>query len=278
MRSHAKTPRVALIAAFVALSGIALCSRAQAPDDAAPNSTASAPGEPVRAGAGAAAAISPTPAEVKRALENVRKDPNLGVPKEVRRLKWVEDDKPRPPRNLGAWAWLADLARWMAETSRILIYVIAALAAIAFVLYLTRFLGGREPRAAKRRVIAPTHVRDLDIRPESLPDDIGAAALELWSSNEHRGALSLLYRGLLSRLAHVHAVPIRASTTEGDCLALAEKHLSADRAAYVSRLVKVWQRAVYGSRDPDTQTVTELCEGFALALNPSSQPFQAQPA
>jgi hypothetical protein len=248
-----------LLIAFAALSAVALCSRAQTPGNAS-----------------AAAAASPTPAEMQRALETVRKDSNLGVPKEVRRLKWAGDDKPRAPRNLGAWAWLIELARWIAETSRILIYVIAALAAIALVLYLTRFLGEREPRAAKRRVLAPTHVRNLDIRPESLPDDIGAAALELWSRNEHRAALSLLYRGLLSRLAHVHAVPIRASTTEGDCLALAEKHLGADRAAYVSRLVKVWQQAVYGSRDPDTQTVTELCDGFASALNPSSPPLQAQ--
>ena len=71
--------------------------------------------------------------------------------------------------------------------------------------------------------VAPTHVRDLDIRPESLPDDIGAAARALWDRGEHRAALALLYRGLLSRLAHVHRLPIRDSSTEGDCLALAAR-------------------------------------------------------
>jgi hypothetical protein len=222
-------------------------------------------------------APAPTEADMKRAIDKVRLDPNLGSSRELRKLNWAGKDTP-PPHNAGALAWLTQLARWLAETSRILIYVAAGLAAIALVLYITRFLGDREPRAAKRRVLAPTHVRELDIRPESLPNDIGAAALELWERNESRAALSLLYRGLLSRLAHAHAVPIRAATTEGDCLALAEKHLPADRAAYVSRLVKVWQQAVYGGKEPETQTVAELCEGFAPALDPNTAALQAQPA
>ena len=84
----------------------------------------------------------------------------------------------------------------------------------------------RACRAATRPFVAPTHVRDLDIRPESLPADIGAAARALWDRGEHRAALALLYRGMLSRLAHVHRVPIRDSSTEGDCLALAASHLT----------------------------------------------------
>src|SRR4029079_6929748 len=73
--------------------------------------------------------------------------------------------------------------------------------------------------------VAPTHVRDLDIRPESPTDDIGAAARQLWDRGEQRAALALLYRGMLSRLAHVHRVPIRDSSTEGDCVELASAQL-----------------------------------------------------
>ena len=57
--------------------------------------------------------------------------------------------------------------------------------------------------------------------------DIGAAARVLWDRGDHRAALALLYRGMLSRLAHVHRIPIRDSSTEGDCLALAASHLTA---------------------------------------------------
>jgi hypothetical protein len=73
----------------------------------------------------------------------------------------------------------------------------------------------------------------------------------------------LLYRGLLSRLAHVHAVPIRDSSTEGDCLALAATHLPAARAAYVERLIRVWQRAVYGNIDPTSEEFNSLSTGFS---------------
>lgn len=219
----------------------------------------------------------PTEADMRRALEKVKADPNLGMNQEVTRLQWVDKKKPPPKNPLGFLWWLRQLFVWIATTGRILLWVAVALAGVLLVLYLTKFLGNFEPRRGKKRLDTPTHVRDLDIRPESLPANIGAAARELWERGEHRSALSLLYRGLLSRLAHAHAVPIAASSTEGDCLALAEQHLSAERVAYVVSLVKVWQRTVYGGRDPDSQTVNDLCDGFSSALDRSAPP-QAQSA
>jgi uncharacterized protein DUF4129 len=134
-------------------------------------------------------------------------------------------------------------------------------------LYIKRFVESRGERSVPLRFSMPTHVRDLDIRPESLPDDVGGAALELWERGEHRAALALLYRGLLSRLAHVHAVPIRDSSTEGDCLALAATHLPAARTAYVERLIRVWQRAVYGNVEPTAEEFHFLGGGFATAVD-----------
>jgi hypothetical protein len=118
-----------------------------------------------------------------------------------------------------------------------------------------------------RTPAAPSHVRDLDIRPESLPDDIGAAALALWERGEQRSALALLYRGLLSRLVHSHGVPIRASSTEGECLALAESRVAAPSARYATRLVETWTAAVYGDLQPATAAVQTLCGEFAVALD-----------
>jgi hypothetical protein len=115
-------------------------------------------------------------------------------------------------------------------------------------------------------------VRDLDIRPESLPPDIGAAALALWEQGEKRAALALLYRGLLSRLVHVHSVPIRDSSTEGDCLALATTRLRAERVAYVSKLIRTWESAVYGGVDVETEVVRALCAEFSAALDAADAP------
>jgi hypothetical protein len=110
-------------------------------------------------------------------------------------------------------------------------------------------------------------VQDLDIRPETLPDDVGATARRLWDRGEQRPALALLYRGLLSRLVHVHAVPIRDSSTEGDCLALAALYLTAGGREYTAHLVSIWQRAVYGHDRADTSIVHALCDDFAPALD-----------
>ena len=95
---------------------------------------------------------------------------------------------------------------------------------------------------------------------------IGAAALALWMQGDARGALSLLYRGALSRLVHAHSVPIRAATTEGECVRLAKAHVEAPVAEFFSRLVRVWQLAVYGARMPDNATVSALCGAFDACL------------
>jgi hypothetical protein len=214
-----------------------------------------------------AAVAPPTDVEIASAVEKVRHDPNLTTERKVRTLKWAEEpvrDEPTPPR----WVrWLLGLFDWMAEASRMLLWLIGALLVGLLALYVVRVLRGRRSGRWPARFTAPSHVRDLDIRPESLPADIGAAALALWERGEQRAALALLYRGLLSRLVHAHAVPIRDSSTEGECLALAARHLHADRTVYVSGLVRTWQRAVYGGNDPGASDVRMLCAGFAAALD-----------
>jgi hypothetical protein len=144
---------------------------------------------------------------------------------------------------------------------------IAGLAAL-LVVFILRLVRGADRPIGEKSFVAPTHVRDLDIRPETLPSDIGAAARALWDRGEHRAALALLYRGLLSRLAHVHRIPIRDSTTEGDCLTLtAASQLPPRRREYAAQLVRVWQRAVYGQEQVQSATVYGLCNDFASALD-----------
>jgi len=236
-----------------------------------------------RAGAGAALALmtlltaitttaaegpQPTREQVASAVEKLKADPNLGVDQKTRKLVRNSRPEPNAPQTSPGWLnWIADAFRWLASTARALLWVAGILLAGILGLYIKRFVESRGERSVPLRFSMPTHVRDLDIRPESLPDDIGGAALELWERGEHRAALSLLYRGLLSRLAHVHAVPIRDSSTEGDCLALAATHLPATRVAYVERLIRVWQRAVYGNVEPTVEEFHVLGAGFAAAVD-----------
>jgi len=117
-----------------------------------------------------------------------------------------------------------------------------------------------------RPIALPSHVRDLDIRPESLPDDIAGAARALWQRGEQRACLSLLYRGALSRLVHGHAVPIRAASTEGECVRLAADVLPPEGSGFVERLVQAWLLSVYGARAPEAAGVLALCDEFDTRL------------
>ena len=210
-----------------------------------------------------------TPREIARAVNRVKADPNLATERTIRTLKWQGNSNPPPTYDTpSSLAWLLELAAWLAQSARMLVWVAAALLVSLLAIYLFRLLRGRMAfDEATTHNIAPTHIQDLDIRPESLPNNIGAEARALWDRGQHRAALSLLYRGLLSRLVHVHNIPIRDSSTEGDTLGLAASRLKDRQGQYVARLIRVWQHAVYGGQQPQTESLYLLCDEFAAALD-----------
>jgi hypothetical protein len=212
-------------------------------------------------------ARAPDQSQIARAIEKVKADPNLATEKTIRTLRWVDESRPQPSDSTAYFGWLIQLVEWFAQSARILVWVGVALLAGLLAIYLVRLIRTRNPSTKVNRAAAPTHVQDLDIRPESLPDNIGAAARKLWDAGEHRAALSLLYRGVLSRLVHVHNVPIRDSSTEGDCLQLTATRLREEQRNYVALLIRVWQHAVYGGQQPETTSLYTLCDGFAPALD-----------
>jgi hypothetical protein len=204
-------------------------------------------------------------AEIARALDAVKADPNLATERTIKTLVWKTP--PSTSSRMPRWlSWIAGLFGWLGESARVLVWCAAAGLVGLVVVYLTRMARARIVSQTDETFVVPTHVRDLDIRPETLPDDIGGAARLMWERGEHRAALALLYRGMLSRLAHVHGVPIRDSSTEGDCLALAAARMPADRSEYLSRLVRVWQRFGYGRESVDAAAVYGLCDDFSAAL------------
>jgi hypothetical protein len=221
---------------------------------------------------------SPGRAEIARAIDAVKADPNLATERTIKMLRWRESTEAKP-RAMPTWlAWIGGLFMWIEQSARILVWGAAVVLAGVLVVYIVRVVRVRGVPRREEPFVAPTHVQDLDIRPETLPKDIGAAARVLWDRGEHRASLALLYRGMLSRLAHVHCVPIRDSSTEGDCLALsAAMHLTQGRRTYSLRLVRVWQEAVYGREEVQAAVVYMLCDDFASALDPASPSGSAAP-
>lgn len=217
--------------------------------------------------AAATPADAPELDEIAIAIETVKKDPNLGGERTMKMLRWRDRAKPQKPTDLSWVAWIGGLFSWVGQSSRYLIWVVVVVLAAWIAIYLLRAIREKASAGSIDPFVAPTHVRNLDIRPESLPPNIGRAARALWDKGEHRAALSLLYRGLLSRLTHVHRVPIRDSSTEGDCLLLIEDRVSRNTHAYAARLVAEWCGFVYGGTVTDASTVHALCDEFGGALD-----------
>jgi hypothetical protein len=223
----------------------------------------------------ARAADAITPQSVKGAVEAVSADPLLGGERTVRRLRWKSDPDPDEPAPTQASApWIFELMRWMAESARVLVWLLGAAAVGIVLVLLRRWIKLHAEDAGGRAFVLPSHVRDLDIRPESLPGDIGLAARQLWLRGEQRAALSLLYRGALSRLVHDHALPIRAASTEGECVQIASRILPEHSSMFFARLVRDWQIAVYGAHTPETASVLALCDEFDRQL-PAAAPSTA---
>ena len=230
----------------------------------------------------AAAASSVKPAStdpraigIETAVDKLRTDPLLSGKHVEHRLRWKDGDEPerkkqKPPSWLRALVdWLASLARFLNDTSRFLLWgIVVVLVALALV-SVRHVVQLRAFRRAKA-VSAVSHVRDLDVRPESLPDDVGAAAWALWQAGDVPAALSLLYRGALSRLIHRFDVPITASATEGECLDLARGRLEPTALRYVTQVVRAWEANIYGGRTLSNAMGEALCTGFGQRLDASA--------
>src|SRR5581483_2001669 len=104
--------------------------------------------------------------------------------------------------------WLIGLFEYLSETARILLWVFGAIVVAFAAIWTYRFARSRRIDDGAEEPSAVSHVQDLDIRPASLPADIGEAALALLSQGRAREALSLLYRGALSHAVHRFSVVI----------------------------------------------------------------------
>lgn len=113
--------------------------------------------------------------------------------------------------------------------------------------WLYLFQGGRK---IKDEYQAPDIMFGMDVRKESLPEDIISEVKKLWEANQHREALSLLYRGALVRLINQEQVKLEDSYTEGDVLRHAGKQLNANKQRYLNNLTTQWKLIAYAHRSP----------------------------
>jgi uncharacterized protein DUF4129 len=108
--------------------------------------------------------------------------------------------------------------------------------------------------------------RGFDLRPESLPSDVVAAARARFAANDPAGALSLLYRAALVELARRFRLRLPASATEGECERLARSAGDSSLVDDFAALARAWLYCAYAHRPPAPDEWDALCARFAAGF------------
>lgn len=201
-----------------------------------------------------------TESKAKQVITEILKDPIFG--RETEEMQWqIRPPKEEKKEEPGRPEWLKTLMQVMeviAEIMRVGIWAIAALVA-AFLIYLIiRYRDAWMP-GERVRSLPPEFLFGLDVRPESLPDDVAAAARQALAAGHIEEALSLLYRAALVALIHRLHVEFRAGDTEGDCLQRVRDRLEPAANTHFRALLDCWRAAAYGHRLPPAATLDALC-------------------
>lgn len=186
------------------------------------------------------------------------------APEEVRFI--LARKKEEKPETQTTPEWMKSLAKFfkaLAEFSRVLIWIGGAIVILLLLFGLHYWWRKTAPGRVRAAGNLPTQVGGLDIRPESLPDDVAAAALAAWRRGDRAQAMSLLYRGALSALVLRHAAQIRASSTEQECIRAARKVLRGEAADTFARLTQARLLGIYAQRWPSDEAAESLCSEYS---------------
>jgi hypothetical protein len=196
------------------------------------------------------------------AIADLGHDPNLGGQTKIRTLRWVTKSQPRPPPT--SPSWVIGLFDYIGQFGGVLLWIVGAGGAAVAAVWILRLLKSGAPHVVSAQPdVVDRHVLDLDIHPDSLPDDVSAAAIELLRAGRPRESLSLLYRASLSSAVHRFGVTLGAHHTEREVLKAVKEALDDARAHYFADLVAIWQRVVYAGEAVSPDAVLPLCGGFS---------------
>lgn len=207
-----------------------------------------------------AAPVAAQPSPAKAAINEVLRDPVFG--QEVDDMEWrlrprAEEEKDDPGMP-SWWKSVREIVELIARFSRVLVWIVGALLVAVLIYLLIRY---REHWLPARRAPAhpPEFLFGLDVRPESLPDDVAAAARSAAAQGRIREALSLLYRATLVALIHRLHIEFRLGDTEEDCLHRVDRRLEAPAFAHFKSLLDHWRAAAYAHQLPSASTCDALC-------------------
>lgn len=208
--------------------------------------------------------------QIPRVIEQVMQRPELSNVKKSHH--WVEIKKDEEKKDAtddqfgfysGLIKFLKNIGKWLSVVLESSLWG-ALLIGVLLLIFSHKYwlhLFTRTPGETREHEV-PDILFGMDIRPESLPDNIPQAARQLWQKQQHREALSLLYRGALAQLANVDQLALKASQTEGDILTLAQQQLPENRYHYLQRLTEAWMQIAYAHQLPSEEQINTLLDNW----------------
>jgi len=174
----------------------------------------------------------------------------------IKLLEWLEDLN--PPDNRDG----VDSLPTLASMIEVLFWLIA-IGLVVFVLVkyhkeikgLARMLGQSKTSSHS----LPATMFGLDIKKESLPEDIIVTAKQYWGDGEVRSAIALLLRASLIKLLNEHECRFYDSDTEAECCLRIDKQAPKVLSDFMRNLVSVWQQVAYAHRSPTQDKFDNLC-------------------
>lgn len=208
-------------------------------------------------------AVDPVSQE-KQVINQVLADPVFGHKDKEMEWRWREKEDKKDQATAPSAHWLGSLRKMLEFFSQILTglgWILGLLLVVAFV-YLLVIYHERWLPVERRRIAAPDFLFGMDVRPESLPADLVAAARAALADGRIETALSLLYRGALLALLQRTQIEFRAGDTEDNCRQRVAGHLALPASLYFGELLDAWRATAYAHQPPSMLRLELLCQGW----------------
>lgn len=210
-------------------------------------------------------------------IRQVMSNENLSREKLVKRWRSLNEAETDTENRSEQPEWLIALAKALAKLIEFSLWIAIAAAIIALYYYREYWMPViiRSPKS--KPPPAPEILFGMDVRSDSLPDDLISAARQLWEQGRARDALSLLYRGALVHLINQEHLQLKHSHTEGDILSLSKSQLSDTKQAFFAQLTRHWVRIAYAHQPPQAQEMQYLLDHWTIdfADNMETQAVQS---
>jgi len=193
-------------------------------------------------------------------IEQVLAAPEFATTIKVKQWKYIgeKDEK----EDAGFDGFNFGLGKFLARFFEVALWLLLGISLILLIVHRGRWLHLFRAEKKVTRTAAPESLFGLDIRPESLPDNVAELARALWCEGHQREAMSLLYRGALAALVHQQGVEFSSSNTENDCLRILKVHAGSAQLSHFEMLTRAWQQVAYAHRPPEEAVVFDLCESW----------------